>query len=128
MIHCTSVVQSKTLVELGLNPATADMSYCPVIDKRGEYTLSANEYKHYNDNSHIPAWSLGGLLSLIKFPKLEYIKTLGTYTWVCIAYYEDSYKDLCMVSKTGGIPIYAVFEMVSYLLKKHYIDDEYILF
>lgn len=56
---CTSIEQSKHLLELGLDPKTADMSYYEAII--GDYYPQVG--KEYKDD--IPAWSLSALLDLI---------------------------------------------------------------
>lgn len=73
--NCTSIEQSKRLLELGLNPDTADMHYTVVGD------LSASSYteglvnagsiaKAWHKNPEelkakvVPAWSLSALLNL----------------------------------------------------------------
>lgn len=76
---CTTLKQSKKLIELGLNPETADMSYSVLIsDFRGNtipkkdhlYTLSTSystSYMHVGLEKReiIPAWSLSRLIEML---------------------------------------------------------------
>lgn len=69
---CTSIEQSKKLIELGIDINTADMFYSSwTILADGEYILSplngetvTNLQREYG-NQIIPAWSLASLLELI---------------------------------------------------------------
>ena len=69
---CTSLEQSKKLIELGVDINTADMHYSTwTILNGGEYILSPNqgetieELQESYGNQVIPAWSLSALLNLI---------------------------------------------------------------
>lgn len=77
---CTSVEQSKRLLELGLKPETADLMYSVMTRSyNGHYILEEDrqyyptlfrqeafqrvDFSHYE---HIPAWSLHRLIELYK--------------------------------------------------------------
>lgn len=69
----TTTEQSKKLLELGIDPKSADMCYQPYIS-----ALYGNGNKcfalHVEEKSspeQIPAWSLGALLNVIEFIKPE---------------------------------------------------------
>ena len=69
---CTSIEQSKKLIELGINVNTADMHYSTwTILNEGEYILSPNQGQTIEElqedygNHVIPAWSLSALMELI---------------------------------------------------------------
>lgn len=73
MQHCTTIEQSKKLVELGLNPNTADMfyneepdEYCPkdIVDTKYPMVIREGQ-KHYLKEYGIPCWSLGALMNLL---------------------------------------------------------------
>lgn len=67
---CTTVEQSRKLLELGLKPKTADMKHIP-------YSIYAVQ-KHYNDGfgfedkCYLPAWSLHRLLCMLHDRKYGY--------------------------------------------------------
>lgn len=59
---CTDIDQSKKLIELGIDPNTADM----YLDYQPDgYVLIASELGYYNNDSEIPAWSLSALLNIM---------------------------------------------------------------
>lgn len=60
---CTSIEQSKKLLELGLNPDTADM-YWWSSGKR--YYIEAMDDDDFNEEGDIPAWSLSALFDFLK--------------------------------------------------------------
>lgn len=69
---CTSLEQSKKLIELGIDVNTADMHYSTwTILNEGEYILSPNQGETIEElqedygNQVIPAWSLSALLRLM---------------------------------------------------------------
>jgi len=69
---CTSIEQSKKLIELGIDVNTADMHYSTwTILNEGEYILSPNQGETIEElqedygNQVIPAWSLSALLRLM---------------------------------------------------------------
>ena len=69
---CTSLEQSKKLIELGIDIDTADMCY---INGNPNIGFLSEEYKMFGDNvlaNYWPAWSLSALLDLM--PKSICIK------------------------------------------------------
>lgn len=69
---CTSIEQSKKLIELGINVKTADMHYSTwTILNEGEFILSPNQgetiekLQESYGNQIIPAWSLVALLDIL---------------------------------------------------------------
>ena len=69
---CTSIEQSKKLLELGIDVNTANMHYSTwTILNEGEYILSPNQGETIEElqedygNQIVPAWSLSALLGLI---------------------------------------------------------------
>lgn len=70
---CTSLEQSKKLMELGIDIDTADMHYSTwTILNEGEYILSPNQGETIEElqedygNQVIPAWSLAALLDILE--------------------------------------------------------------
>lgn len=63
---CTSIEQSNRLVELGINPKTADMGWFKAYSLREEiYKPYIKGYKLENHQSDIPAWSIYKLIEII---------------------------------------------------------------
>lgn len=63
----TNIEQSKKLLQLGLNPETADMCH---HEKDGLKCIPYSKITH-NKCEYLPAWSLTALLSLISDCKLH---------------------------------------------------------
>lgn len=81
-MYYTTIEQSKRLVELGLNPKSADMFYLDNSKARvpilGEYKIfSISSIKHINSDElisidmQIPCWSLGALLDVLPSASLD---------------------------------------------------------
>ena len=80
---CTSVEQSKRLLELGLKPETADMKH--FFDNRNDYSF----FHHWEcipyewdkeflvDSENIPAWSLHRLIEICN--KTQFGMTISIY-------------------------------------------------
>ena len=63
---CTSIEQSNRLIELGINPNTADMGWFKAYSLREEiYKPYIKGYKLENHQSDIPAWSIYKLIEII---------------------------------------------------------------
>lgn len=68
---CTSIEQSKKLIELGIDVNTADMHYSTWTILDGEYVLSPNQGQTIEElqedygNQIIPAWSLATLFVIL---------------------------------------------------------------
>ena len=114
----TNLEQSRKLVELGIDPSTADMHYSSwTILADGEFILSPNygqtieEMQEDYGNQIIPAWSLSALLQLMprvghSFPELCRGKETGLfYMWLDEEFDTQKYSN----------PIDAAFEMICWL-------------
>lgn len=79
----TTLEQSKKLVELGIDPNTADMYYwC-----KDEYDLRIGSYKARDEDLDIPAWSVSALLELMpKHENVDWSLSFG-------AWKEDEYVE-----------------------------------
>ena len=63
---CTSINQSKKLLELGIDVKTADMVYCVELYKEGwKYSNEAYPIDGTLEGDDIPAWSLSALMELM---------------------------------------------------------------
>ena len=114
----TTIEQSKRLVELGLDPKTADLHY----DGEGEIVGKGRclaLHKPYRD-SHIPAWSLDALLKVIP---CSYQLTRNART-----FRNDTKKNVQFMlltvlrHDTFDTELEAVYTMVVWLLEKDLLD------
>ena len=132
---CTSLEQSKKLIELGIDVNTADMHYSTwTILNKGEYILSPNqgetieELQENYGNQVIPAWSISALLNLMppylfEFERgidLNIYPSLNGKAWHC-SYMpnavENMKNDKFKQITKGDNLIDAAFEMVVWLKK-----------
>ena len=115
---CTSIEQSKKLLELGINPESADMHYNR--ENGIGYSLSVIPFKvfykvTYNPDGIQPAWSLTALLELMPNNYIELTKDGGMYRMKA----EQRYYS-CLVEN----PVDAAFEMIVYLIEKGHIKTK----
>ena len=74
---CTTIEQSKKLIELGIDVNTADMHYSTWTILNGEYILSPNQGETIEElqedygNQVIPAWSLTALLDMLDYEVVD---------------------------------------------------------
>ena len=123
---CTSIEQSKKLIELGINVNTADMLWTydfTVNDINGLNVISIYLKPEEND---IPAWSLSALLKLMppylfEFERgidLNIYRNLNGKGWHC-SYMpntiENMKNDKFKQITNGNDPVDAAFEMVCWL-------------
>lgn len=101
---CTTVEQSKKLLELGLKPETADMAWA-CITKEGltQWVMTLNTPKN-KPNIDIPAWSLHRLLELNSASIME-----GT---IAVLKYDNTYDD--------------IIENMEWTIKKDYFNKGYL--
>ncbi len=101
----TTLEQSKHLLELGIDPKTADIVWV--------YSAFENEYfphikgfgKIITGSKDIPAWSLLALLELIPYPMLS---LQFDQTWYCAGFIDSG---IVLVDKCTT-PIDAAFQLV----------------
>ena len=109
---CTSIEQSKKLIELCIDIHTADMYYTSEYVTPSVITGSKDDYSTY-----IPAWSLTALLELMP----ERIK-IGEELSFCLASKKSSTGFSFGYNLNGSTfvkdnPLDAAFEMVCWLLE-----------
>jgi len=119
MQHYTTIKQSKKLVELGLNPDTADMCYSTFGVEAHPLHLTLK-----NKEKLTPCWSLGALMELM--PKIQEDEDDGgCYPTLCKGYNTDKwhcvYRSSIHITDWFDNSIDAAFEMVCWLLEKGYI-------
>lgn len=95
---CTSLEQSKKLIELGIDRKSSDMYYWCGED------LRIGGYKAQDEDYDISAWSLAALLGVLSFPALRYDIEDGEGGWIVscekndkmyLSYYKDNPVDTC---------------------------------
>lgn len=125
---CTTFEQSKRLLELGLNPETADMKIIPyttyVVPK--DY----NMFLGYGQDTYTPAWSLHRLIELCP----EYINIDGyadTSYWIKIykhdnkIIYENDYDRFIYLG--DGDNLFDTFiDCIEWLIKEGHFNKEYL--
>ena len=104
----TDIEQSKKLLELGLNPCTADMYYTPLnMDYPWVW-----EGKPLLEKDAVPAWTLSALLETM--PSIQLDKFSDVYSLE----YPEKFTDDC------ADPLDAAVEMAEWMLKKGYIHNK----
>lgn len=129
---CTTIEQSRKLLDAGLDIETADMYIkCLPINDEGwkEFQFSRTPYDKVPGVPEFPsltdgkaekwpAWSLTSLLHKLPFPELWQEMIAGMIVWKCkITYFED---DVTYTSQIKDTEIEAVLDCVLWTLEnKH---------
>jgi len=117
MQHYTIIEQSKKLVELGLNPDTADMCYSTFgVEAHPLHLILKNKDKL------MPCWSLGALLEIM--PEIDnQLPSLRKYkNYYCVVYSDNVTRLGDNQWQNGKTTTEAAFEMVCWLLENGYIE------
>lgn len=128
-MNYTTIEQSKKLLELGLNPDTADM-YCTMLTENSkEYSVFVKrKVCRYNiEDGDIPCWSVEALLELIpKHPKFNTVFRFldsqidGSYKYVwifeCHAVSEYTFE--------GTSDFDCIYQAIVWFLQNNYIKTE----
>lgn len=140
-MNYTTTEQSKKLVELGLNPDTADMAivkdntYCNALSAFNGVTLCQNYNEIKDKANYIPCWSLGALLEVMppylfeweRGIDLNIYRNLNGKGWHA-SYMPnniiDMQKDKFRQITNGNTPLEAAYSMVIWLLENGYIKTE----
>lgn len=123
-MNYTTVEQSKKLLELGLNPETADMWWTPLNWQLTEYYVEVKQDGIGTPKNPIPCWSLGALMELM--PKIkEDEDDGGCYPTLCKGYNTNKwhcvYRSSIYITDWCDTSINAAFDMVVWLLENGYI-------
>lgn len=124
---CTSIEQSKKLIELGIDANTADMDYVPCVNDMNEYDYVVNIWNNEHEENWIPAWSLTALLELM--PKLYEFENDpedgGCQPNLCKGWDNNQwhivYRSSIYITEWYDDPIDAAFEMICQLKEKNKI-------
>jgi len=81
----TTIGQSKRLLELGLDPKTADCMWL-VTSRARLHVLDGEPISNYDRWENYPAWSLSALLEVMPKPDL-YRETADL--WVCVTFFKE---------------------------------------
>ena len=127
----TNLGQSRRLLSMGLDPATADMEYCYIDDYNNGLQVKSEVNTEVDDRldqlfgvTHIPAWSLSALLNVM--PNNDYwdiyLCQAQDGKWQCVfhdcEFSNGEYKDFI-----ADTPITAAYEMVCWLLTNNLITN-----
>ena len=111
---CTSIEQSNRLIELGINPKTADMGWFKAYSLREEiFKPYIKGYKLENHQSDIPAWSIYKLIEIISIDvtfKNEFIVVNNTKMFNSSTNVYDN-----------------LIDVIEYLINDNKINSEFIL-
>lgn len=129
MIGYTTLEQSKKLVELGLDPFTADMLYYTLTP---DIPVCKKPFIFKGQDMEIPCWSLAALISLMP-NKLENLSTPNTSVWLeignrIVEYRRQSNIDQSTINNDetpsfrGVDLIKNAFDMVCWLIEENYIE------
>ena len=115
---CTSIEQSKKLIELGVDINTADMFWDTLFAKNPEAQVNNHHLvDEYDDEHRVPAWSLTALLSLIKPVNDNSYTLIGTLDGGAMISFEEVTNIMFQEEEI----IDAVFEMIVWLKENNKI-------
>lgn len=119
---CTDLEQSRKLVELGIEPNTADMLWGYYYNGENHCVPNIRPFRDARNeipNGYSPAWSLSALLELMPMT-CDVIKDFHNL-YYCSNKFNDNSLDNWHLTTTCKTSIDAAYEMVVWLLEKGYI-------
>ena len=122
-MNYTSIEQSKKLLELGLNPETADMWWTPLNWQLTEYYVEVKQDGIGTPKNPLPCWSLGALLGMMPcIPNCTILFAIldGKYG-ICITPLDSG---LALNEIEANTPFEVIYNMVVWLLENGYIKTE----
>lgn len=128
---CTNKEQSKRLIDLGLNPETADMLlYKSALMKIwGVLATPYTEELKGSEKYYFPAWSLHRLINMMPYELDNYNYTIHvTQTGVEYSGIFDSAHGIEeLVSKNSSDNLYDnIIDCIEWLIKGNYFNKEYL--
>lgn len=119
---CTTIEQTNKLIELGINPNTADMGWFKAYSLKEEiYKPFIKGYKLENNKTDIPAWSLHGLIKMM--PTIithdGYSLILGINS-TCVYYANEEYSET--FKAFDGNLYECVIKCIEWLIKENYFN------
>ena len=131
---CTSVEQSKRLLDLGLNPETADMVYTDanLPYKKDEFRLICKEYSQLHKEvnyeispfTFIPAWSLHRLIEIVNL-KIQFRLKEKTTVIYGISH-SQPFQSFSGFGIDGKSYYNSVINAIEWLIKEGYFNKEYL--
>ena len=113
----TTIEQSKHLLELGLDPNTADMNWFGNEKIGVPYELDLLPYKKRSLHHHcLPAWSLTALLEVMPKPDL-YRETADL--WVCVTLFKEG-----SIRGFGETAIDATYDVITKMFERGYLKKK----
>lgn len=126
--HYTSIEMSKRLLELGLNPESADMLWEQHNNTKSYVTVKPWTTKGKSLGPHIiPCWSLGALLELMPLSIVGWDNETYARYFIgnCAEYATGTSKyDKGLISIPSDSMFKCVYSMVCWLLQNNYIKTE----
>lgn len=135
---CTTIEQSKHLLELGLNPETADMYIFNLVAPNGKidgtnvryiFKEELNPFVNVEPENIIPSWSLSAMLELMPecinkngIGYVLYLYKVGKFYGMC--YEEEDRKAPILKSSLGDTAVSAAYILLCWLLENHYIKTD----
>ena len=114
---CTSIEQSRRLLELGLKKETADMIHQPI----GATPFNVWDKQEIEDDFY-PAWSLHRLIEMLKNSRITIsfiekdtaiiVERYGVFQNVC-EIWDNTYENIC--------------DAIEWLIKEGYFNKEYLV-
>lgn len=106
----TTISQSRKLIELGLDPKTADCNWNTTFGDRS-LCIGKNKLPHA-----VPAWSLHGLLEVMPKPDL-YRETADL--WVCATFFKEG-----SIRGFGETAIDAACDTITKMFERGYLKKK----
>lgn len=124
---CTSLEQSKKLIELGVDVNTADMCYCPIMNidsgKNEGYLKVPECYSFYEVKDslvpYLPAWSLSALLDILA----KETHNIDEDGHIILSSYKGNWWNISPINccsegiNESNNPLDAAYEMIVWLLE-----------
>lgn len=116
---CTSLEQSKKLIELGIDVNTADMlwTYDFTVNDINGLNVISNHFKP--EENDVPSWSLSALLDILA----KEMHNIDEDGYVVLSSYKGNWWNISPINcnseeiKESNSPLDAAFEMVCWLLE-----------
>ena len=126
---CTSVEQSKRLLEIGLKPETADMYHTTFYrDNVGYEIIQVRNEKLPLLSQEIPAWSLHRLIELLP-QNIHLDDYADTHYWLVIdplkVIYKNSYSSWIYQCDEGGL-YDKLINTIEWTIKNNHFNKEYL--
>ena len=131
---CTTKEHSQRLLDLGLKPETADMSYYildyePVLTigmaQVYRETIKGGKITSKQNAEIIPAWSLHRLIEMLpnEIPTEDYYLILGV-SFNCVYYADNEYAEV--FQSFDGNTYSCIIKCVEWLISEGYFNKEYL--